>query len=109
MRTEEQTIVKFNLEEIGVKLTQEQLEMIEGVYSNRIAEQKLENIMYRLINVGLGMFCLFFTCIAFYFSPGFYPFFLITVYFTATQLFNLLKLINERKEYRKQYRKYISE
>lgn len=109
MITEEQTLVKFNLENVGVELNQEQLEIVEMVYSKRISEQKFENILYRLINVGIGLFCLFLTFIAYYFTAGFYPFLMLTVYFTATQLLNLVKLVNERKEYRKKYRKYVSE
>lgn len=109
MATIEQNNVKFNLAEVGVELTQEQLEIVERVYSNRIAEQKFENILYRLINVGIGLFCLFLTSIAYYFSAGFYPFLWFTVYFTSTQLLNLLKLVNERKEYQKKYRKHVSQ
>lgn len=109
MATIEQNNVKFNLAEVGVELTQEQLEIVERVYSNRIAEQKFENILYRLINVGIGLFCLFLTSIAYYFAAGFYPFLVLTVYFTATQLLNLLKLVNERKEYQKKYKKHVSQ
>lgn len=109
MKTEEQTLVKFNLADVGVELTQEQLEIVERVYSKRIAEQKFENILYRLINVGIGLFCLFLTSIAYYFAAGFYPFLMLTVYFTSTQLLNLVKLVNDRKEYRKKYRKHVSE
>ena len=102
-QTKEMKMVAFNLGKVQVKCSIEQQEIIERVYYERIKEQKKNNIMYRFVNIVLGLFFMIILFVCYVLSVQWALSILIVTFYTVANVLNYIQLRREFTAYRINY------